>query len=173
MEGIKPDEDIRRPMQWNASANAGFSSATPWHDLNQNYTEFNVSSQQMDPNSLWRHYQKWINHRKTVDVLTTGNYLGVGTSINSIFPFMRINTESQESVLLLHNLSSVIQNNLTVNIITSDLDAGTYHLINVENSTNMGTLSIGNTGGFMHDLNDLNLGPQASMLLRLEKQSTY
>ena len=170
MEGIKPDEDIRRPMQWNASANAGFSSATPWHDLNQNYTEFNVSSQQMDPNSLWRHYQKWINHRKTVDVLTTGNYLGVGTSINSIFPFMRINTESQESVLLLHNLSSLIQNNLTVNIITSDLDAGTYHLINGENSTNMGTLSIGNTGGFMQDLNDLNLSPQASMLLRLEKQ---
>ena len=83
---------------------------------------------------------------------------------------MRINTKSQESVLLLHNLSSVIQNNLTVNIITSDLDAGTYRLINVENNNNMGTLSIGNTGGFLHDLNDLNFGPQASMLLRLEKQ---
>jgi len=34
----------------------------------------------------------------------------------------------------------------------------------------MGTLSIGNTGVFMQDLNDLNLSPQASMLLRLEKQ---
>ena len=83
---------------------------------------------------------------------------------------MRVNTESQESVLLLHNLSSLIQNNLTVNTITSDLDAGTYHLINVENSTNMGTLSIGNTGGFIQELNDLNLAPQASLLLRLEKQ---
>ena len=170
MEGIKPDEDIRRPMQWSMSANAGFSTAAPWHDLNQNYSEFNVANQQADPNSLWRHYQKWISHRKTVSALTTGSYKGVGISINSVFPFMRINNVNQESVLILHNLSSTNQNGLTINVITSELDIGIYHLINVENSQNMGTLNIGATGGFVQELDALNLGPQASILMRLEKQ---
>ena len=170
MEGIKPDEDIRRPMQWSMSANAGFSTAAPWHDLNQNYSEFNVANQQADPNSLWRHYQKWISHRKTVSALTTGSYKGVGISINSVFPFMRINNVNQESVLILHNLSSTNQNGLTINVITSELDTGTYHLINVENNQNMGTLNIGATGGFVQELDALNLGPQASVLMRLEKQ---
>jgi alpha-amylase len=170
MEGIKPDEDIRRPMQWSMSANAGFSTAAPWHDLNQNYSEFNVANQQADPNSLWRHYQKWISHRKTVSALTTGSYKGVGISINSVFPFMRINNVNQESVLILHNLSSTNQNGLTINVITSELDTGTYHLINVENNQNMGTLNIGATGGFVQELDALNLGPQASILMRLEKQ---
>ncbi len=170
MEGIKPDEDIRKPMQWSMSANAGFSTAAPWHDLNQNYSKFNVAHQQADPNSLWRHYQKWISHRKTVSALTTGSYKGVGISINSVFPFMRINNVNQESVLILHNLSSTNQNGLTINVITSELDIGIYHLINVENSQNMGTLNIGATGGFVQELDALNLGPQASILMRLEKQ---
>ena len=30
MQGEKPDEDIRLPMQWSADANAGFTTGTPW-----------------------------------------------------------------------------------------------------------------------------------------------
>jgi glycosidase len=30
MTGTKPDEDIRRPMQWDAGPNAGFSTGSPW-----------------------------------------------------------------------------------------------------------------------------------------------
>ena len=72
--------------------------------------------------------------------------------------------------MILRNLSSTNQNGLTINVITSELDTGTYHLINVENNQNMGTLNIGATGGFVQELDALNLGPQASILMRLEKQ---
>ncbi len=170
MEGIKPDEDIRRPMQWSSTANAGFSTSTPRHDLNQNYTDFNVADQQENPNSLWRHYQKWIGLRKNTPALTTGDYKGVGTSVNSVFPFMRINRDSQEIALVIHNLSSTIQENLTLNVVSSNLDSGQYQLINIENQENIGTLTIGASGGFVHEMSALNLGPQESLLIELVKQ---
>ena len=170
MEGIKPDEDIRRPMQWDSTQNAGFSTTSPWHNLNQNYIDFNVAEQQENSNSLWRHYQKWINYRKTTTALTTGDYQGVSASTNSVFPFMRINDESQESSLVIHNLSSAVQDQLTINVATSNLDAGTYQLTNSENQANVGTLTIGTSGGFVQELDALNIGPQESLLLVLVKQ---
>ncbi|HKJ40139.1 MAG TPA: alpha-amylase family glycosyl hydrolase, partial [Anaerolineales bacterium] len=33
MQGRKPDEDIRLPMQWNTDLNAGFSTGNPWRAL--------------------------------------------------------------------------------------------------------------------------------------------
>ena len=44
MLGQKPDEDIRRPMQWTSFANAGFSSTQPWHPLNNNSANYNVAN---------------------------------------------------------------------------------------------------------------------------------
>ncbi|MFC1852998.1 alpha-amylase family glycosyl hydrolase [candidate division CSSED10-310 bacterium] len=56
MAGVKPDEDIRRPMQWNAETNGGFTTGEPWHDLNPNYPDYNVADMQSDPDSIWHHY---------------------------------------------------------------------------------------------------------------------
>ena len=55
MQGTKPDENIRRPMQW--TAEGGFTTGTPWNGYYEDYQERNVASQDADPDSLLNHYR--------------------------------------------------------------------------------------------------------------------
>ena len=45
MQGKKPDENIRLPMQWNAEANAGFTTGRPWRAPDADYETVNVALQ--------------------------------------------------------------------------------------------------------------------------------
>lgn len=38
----KARDNARTPMQWNAEKNAGFTTGTPWYQVNPNYTEINA-----------------------------------------------------------------------------------------------------------------------------------
>ena len=38
---IQGRDNVRTPMQWDASDNAGFSRGTPWIKLNPNYRDIN------------------------------------------------------------------------------------------------------------------------------------
>ena len=50
LTGVKPDEDIRTPMLWSSTSNAGFSLVDPWRPANSEYqNEVNVADQQADP----------------------------------------------------------------------------------------------------------------------------
>lgn len=54
----------RTPIQWDSSANAGFTTGTPWMKVNDNYSWLNVESQKKDPNSILNYYKKLIKIRK-------------------------------------------------------------------------------------------------------------
>ncbi len=53
-------DNARTPMQWDASANAGFTTGTPWIGLNPNYREINVAQAIADPDSIYHYYQQLI-----------------------------------------------------------------------------------------------------------------
>ena len=63
--GPKPDENIRTPLQWNSTANAGFTTGTPWRAPQSDYKTKNIESQQQDASSLWNTYNKMIQIRTT------------------------------------------------------------------------------------------------------------
>ena len=44
-------------MQWDNSVNAGFTNATPWLELNPNYTEINVKDALENKDSIFHHYK--------------------------------------------------------------------------------------------------------------------
>ena len=46
-------DNARTPMQWNWSANAGFSTAQPWIGVNPNFTEINVEQARANPESIY------------------------------------------------------------------------------------------------------------------------
>jgi oligo-1,6-glucosidase len=47
----------RTPMQWDRSANAGFTSGgKPWLAVNPNYREINARQELSDPNSVYHFY---------------------------------------------------------------------------------------------------------------------
>lgn len=105
MIGAKPDENIRRPMQWNAGTNAGFSTANPWHTVNSNYREFNVSTMRSDPDSLFNLYRRLVHIRTQNPAIARGNFTRVACSESNVLTFLR-QTEDQ-SVLVIYNIASV------------------------------------------------------------------
>ncbi len=102
MMGQKPDPAIRRPMQWNGGANAGFTTVSPWFPVNPNYISANVMTMQSDPNSLWNHYRKLIHVRTESTPLKQGSYEPLNSNAGNVFSFMRV--KGGEAVLAIHNL---------------------------------------------------------------------
>ena len=51
-------------MHWDATENAGFTTGTPWLQVNPNYTEINLASQLEDPDSVYSFYKKLLALRK-------------------------------------------------------------------------------------------------------------
>ena len=63
---IKGRDNARTPVQWDSSANAGFSpeGVTTWINVNPNYPEINAEAVLADPDSVFYHYQHLVNLRR-------------------------------------------------------------------------------------------------------------
>ncbi|WP_285111031.1 alpha,alpha-phosphotrehalase [Leclercia adecarboxylata] len=70
----KSRDNSRTPMQWDASANGGFTTGEPWIALGNNAETINVEAALADPDSVFYAYQRLIQLRKTLPVLTWGDY---------------------------------------------------------------------------------------------------
>ncbi|MED2974894.1 alpha,alpha-phosphotrehalase [Fictibacillus sp. B-59209] len=97
----KSRDNSRTPVQWDASPNAGFTSGTPWINVAPNYKEINAQKAVHDENSVFSHYQKLISMRKSLDVLTEGDYSLILEDHPSIFAYTR-NTPD-EKLLVINN----------------------------------------------------------------------
>ena len=168
MLGQKPDEDIRRPMQWTSSANAGFSSTQPWHPLNNNYANYNVANQQLESESIWSQYQIWIKQRTRNTALRSGNYDFIESNNSRMFSYLRADSESNTAFAVIHNLSSQNTDDITIRINNSSLTEGTYNLINILNNQNMGSINVSSSGAFDTTLSEVTLAAYSSFLLKLE-----
>ena len=63
---IKGRDNARTPVQWDSSANAGFSpeGVTPWIAVNPNYPEINAEAVLADEDSIFYHYQQLVALRR-------------------------------------------------------------------------------------------------------------
>ena len=169
MLGQKPDEDIRRPMQWTSSANAGFSSTQPWHPLNNNYANYNVANQQFESESIWSQYQIWIKQRTRNTASRSGTYDFIESNNSRMFSYLRADSESNTAFVVIHNLSSQNTDDITIRINNSSLTEGTYNLINILNNQNMGSINVISSGAFDTTLSEVTLAAHSSFLLKLEE----
>ena len=64
----------RSPMQWNNSANAGFSSGKPWIKIHENFTDVNVEQSLQQNNALLTTYKALIALRNSEKTLQYGQY---------------------------------------------------------------------------------------------------
>ncbi len=169
MLGQKPDEDIRRPMQWTSSANAGFSSTQPWHPLNNNYANYNVANQQFESESIWSQYQIWMKQRTRNTALRSVTYDFIESNNSRMFSYLRADSESNTAFVVIHNLSSQNTDDITIRINNSSLTEGTYNLINILNNQNMGSINVISSGAFDTTLSEVTLAAHSSFLLKLEE----
>ena len=85
--GISRDP-ARTPMQWDASPNAGFSTAAPWLPLADDYQQVNVAAQRDDPRSTLTLYRRLLALRRAEPALSVGAYVPV-PSAGDVFCYVR------------------------------------------------------------------------------------
>jgi glycosidase len=153
MQGRKPDENIRRPMQWSDVENAGFTTGKPWYAPDSNYAQVNVAAQTDDTSSLLSHYRALIQLRNIHPALRTGNYYPVQTGSNRLFASLRVSKE--EAVLVLVNLGEEAISNFTLQATETSLAAGEYALTSLFGMPLNMELSVGDKGGFNVKLDEI------------------
>lgn len=79
----------RTPFQWDASLNAGFSTGTPWLQVNKNYTVINQAAQEKDPNSVLHYFRKTVALRKNNPVLVYGKYTILDKDNPTVYAYTR------------------------------------------------------------------------------------
>jgi alpha-amylase len=107
----------RTPMPWDATPNAGFTTAAkPWFDLAPGWHTANVATETSDPNSILSHYRRLIRLRHATPALMKGTLtvLSPAKSSTPVLAFVR--EGAGERVLVLHNLG------------TTEIQAGPYDL---------------------------------------------
>ena len=70
----KSRDNARTPMQWDTSAYAGFSEATPWIMVNPNYERINAREQMGRETSVFHYYKKLIALRHEHEIMVYGSY---------------------------------------------------------------------------------------------------
>jgi glycosidase len=145
MIGTGIHEHLRRPMQWSAAANAGFSTATPWYGLGADYTTNNVAAMASNQGSLLNHYKKLIHIRNKQSALRRGYYLAVESSENNVFSFARI--DENEGVIVVSNFTTQVES-AALTLPNSTLSPGEYFVTDLYNNQAMGTVVINEIGGF-------------------------
>ena len=76
-------------MQWDDNANAGFSEGLPWIAPASNYTKINVQSALACDDSVFYHYKKLIELRKTHNIIAYGSYSPAFEEHPSVFAYTR------------------------------------------------------------------------------------
>ena len=67
-------DPARTPMQWDASAHAGFTTGQPWLPIATDFPAVNVSAQAEDPRSLLWLYRRLTRLRREEPALSIGSY---------------------------------------------------------------------------------------------------
>ena len=99
----KSRDNSRTPVQWDTSVNAGFTSGKSWIDVADNYDVINVEQERLNEHSVLNTYRRLIELRKSLPVLTLGDYTDMDPLSESIWCYKR--EDGDNSLLVLANLT--------------------------------------------------------------------
>lgn len=88
-------DNARTPMQWNAEANAGFTTGTPWLPVHDDYASENAQAEASDPASVLAWYLTLADFRQANEVLCDGDYREVAPSSEQVYAFTRENGDDR------------------------------------------------------------------------------
>ena len=91
-------------MQWDASANGGFTTGRkPWLAVNPNYKKINAKDAVGNPDSIYHYFRRMIALRKEATGLVYGDYKDLDPQNKKIFAYTR--TLGPEKYLIVLNFS--------------------------------------------------------------------
>jgi alpha-glucosidase len=143
IDGRDPE---RTPMQWDASAKAGFTTGDPWLPIAADHGDRNVAAQRDDPKSLFSLFRRLVWLRKSSPALRRGSYRTVRAP-RGVFAFVR--EADGERVLVALNFTKTAQ-------VVSFGSGSTRVMLSTSHSRD----------GEETDLQNVALGPDEGVLLR-------
>jgi alpha-glucosidase len=97
----------RTPMQWNASKDAGFSTAAAtWLPVPPDYKTVNVKAEEADPNSLLNWYKKLVELRRTDPALRDGALHMLDPTNPNVLSYLRKGPPGSPSVVVSLNFTA-------------------------------------------------------------------
>jgi len=166
MQGEKPDELIRRPMQWSADESGGFTTGTPWEELGPNWAYANVAAEAGDPGSLLSHYRTLIEARNQHAALRVGDLNVVKATNAALYSILRVSEE--EAVLVLVNLTGEPVTDCGLTLEESGLAEGIYLPAAIMGEGSFAPLSTNASGGFSQYAPVPEVPPYATFILQLQ-----
>ena len=102
---LRSRDNARTPVQWDDSPNAGFTTGTPWIEVNPNYTAINAAAEEKDPDSVLNYYKQMIALRKSHLGLIYGSFQLLDEENPQVFAYRRTLAETGENYLIACNFS--------------------------------------------------------------------
>jgi alpha-glucosidase len=146
----------RTPMQWDSTANAGFSQAKPWLPVPASYKTHNVATELKEPDSVLNFYRQVLALRHQDAALRDGEYVALNESDPNVLSYLR--RYKDEAVLVALNMSSGAQK------VSFDLQA---QGLSASKATTMLTTGKANRGSA--SLKSVSLEPFSVYIGKLEK----
>ncbi|WLD95390.1 alpha,alpha-phosphotrehalase [Alkalihalobacillus sp. AL-G] len=150
----KSRDNSRTPMQWTDSEHAGFTTGEPWIDVANNFDEVNAVKAVMEPDSIFHHYQRLIDLRKSHDVITTGDYQLLLEDDPKVFAYVR--NGEDEKLLVVNNFYA---------------DEVSFQLPDTVQVSGYGSeILLSNYGDSTKDFQSIQLRPYESIVYHLKKK---
>ena len=99
----KARDNSRTPMQWDDTANAGFTTGTPWIKVGPDYETVNAKNEMADPDSVYNYYKKLIHLRKEKDIMVYGTYELLDPEDEALYVYTR--TLGDQKLLVMCNFT--------------------------------------------------------------------
>jgi oligo-1,6-glucosidase len=96
-------DNARTPMQWDGTENAGFTTGKPWIAVNPNHKEINAQAALADDDSVFHHYRRLIDLRRTEPAVAHGDFRMLLAEHDEVYAFTRRHGDTE--LLVLANFS--------------------------------------------------------------------
>ncbi len=92
-------DNARTPMQWTAGPEAGFTTGTPWIEVNPNHVAINAEAALADDNSVFATYRKLIALRRQLPVMVHGRYEAHLEDHQQVMAYSRVLPDARINVI--------------------------------------------------------------------------
>jgi alpha-amylase len=165
MQGQKPDENIRRPMQW--TLEGGFTTGEPWNAYFGDQAERNVEAQSAAADSILSHYRVLLRLRNEHEALRVGDWLPVTVTGENGRVYAAMRSTANETLLVLINLSSKPQPDYRLALSESPLVEGSRPALLFGPAGEVRAPSVDTAGGFEDYAPIDTLPPHATYVIHL------
>lgn len=127
-------DNARTPFQWDTTAHAGFTTGTPWIQVNPNYKQVNVALEEKDPNSCLNYFRRMMTLRDEHPVLVYGDYQLLLPDDEQVYAYTR--TLGDQKMLVLLNFSTKNADiSLPASMAVGNVMINNYPSVNRQNSS--------------------------------------